>query len=186
MAPIAMDPINARNAATATMGRSRWVMATVTDPVPLMIGIIIMLAPAIAGADWPWVGGAAIVSGDDDVAGGAMRAGRFTSVVFMLYLDIGLDQCVHHMLPENRRQKQGRHVLKPRGAVDVCSPVSGLNSISSVTPVLDAARLHDYPQCYAESSGPGEPGQFYRVQYPGISGYYGCRLQDCMCQRGNR
>src|SRR5690625_3528157 len=139
-------------------------MATVTDPVPLMIGIIIMLAPAIAGADWPCVGGAAIVSGDDDVAGGAMRAGRFTSVVVMLYLDIGLDQCVHHMFPDDHRQTQGRHVLKPRGALDVCSPVSGLNSSSTVTLELDAARLHDYPQCYAESSRPGEPGHFYRVQ----------------------
>src|SRR5699024_1171957 len=150
-------------------------------PVPLMIGIIIMLAPAIAGADWPCVGGAAIVSGDDDVAGGAMRAGRFTSVVVMLYLGIGLDQCVHHMLSDDHRLNQGRRVLKLRGAVDVCSPVSWLNSIASVTPVLDAARLHDYPQSYAESSRPGEPGHAYRVKYPGISGYYGCRLQDYIC-----
>src|SRR5699024_1131066 len=99
----------ARKAATATIGRSRWVMATVTEPVPLMIGIIIMLAPASAGADCPCDGGAAIDRGDDDVAGGAMRAGRFTSVVVMSCLDFGLTQSVHHMLPDDRTQKQGHH-----------------------------------------------------------------------------
>jgi hypothetical protein len=49
--PIAIEPISAISAATATMGRPFWVMATVIEPVPLMIGIIIMLAPASAGAD---------------------------------------------------------------------------------------------------------------------------------------
>ncbi len=83
MTPIAIEPIRARRAATATMGRPRWVMATVTEPVPLMIGIIIMLAPAIAGAAWPFMGGASIDSGADCVLGGSMRAGRFTSAVVM-------------------------------------------------------------------------------------------------------
>ncbi|MET0766800.1 MAG: hypothetical protein ABWY50_04075, partial [Aeromicrobium sp.] len=79
--PIAMDPMSARKAATATIGRSRWVIATVTEPVPLMIGIIIMLAPAIAGAACPREGGGEISNDCRATVGGSIRAGRLTIVV---------------------------------------------------------------------------------------------------------
>ncbi|MEJ7634954.1 hypothetical protein [Aeromicrobium sp.] len=48
-----------------------------------MIGIIIMLAPAMGGAACPRIGGASIDSGSDRVLGGSIRAGRFTSAVVM-------------------------------------------------------------------------------------------------------
>jgi hypothetical protein len=48
-----------------------------------MIGIIIMLAPAIAGAACPRMGGASIARADPSLLGGAIRAGRFTNVVVM-------------------------------------------------------------------------------------------------------
>src|SRR5262245_45621480 len=77
--------------ATAWILLAPAVRAPVRAPVPIIIGIMIMPMPAIAGGACGVPGGSAISRLPGSTVGGAVRGGRFTSVVVTAQAPQGLD-----------------------------------------------------------------------------------------------
>ena len=79
--PTMTEPTSTIRLPIWTSGLPRTDSETMSELAPLIIGIMIIVIPVAAGGVCSCVGGSAMVIWSTGTNGGAIRAGRFTSVV---------------------------------------------------------------------------------------------------------